>query len=212
MRRRHPKRTITREIRTRRPRHPGRQTAELEALTWPDSIRVRDRMTRPVTSVHSDALVSGAVELMRSRRIRHLPVVDRGGRLMGIVTDRDLRQVVFDPRIAQALGDAPLTLAALTVREVMTWGVISVRADSDLRAAARLMRERKIGALPVVDGGRVVGILTETDVLAALDRFLGARLTTVRPLAAPPGDAEAYDYGLPIPEAANASVNQGVVD
>ena len=89
MRRRHPKRTITREIRTRRPRHPGRQTAELEALTWPDSIRVRDRMTRPVATVHSDALVSGAVELMRSRRIRHLPVVDEKG-VCGIVTIGDL--------------------------------------------------------------------------------------------------------------------------
>jgi len=188
------------------------RTAARQGFRWLEPIPVRDWMRPDPVVVRADAPIAVATHLLRTLKIRHLPVLDDGGRLVGIVTDRDLRQVVFDPRIAQALGDAPLTLAALTVREVMTWGVISVRADSDLRAAARLMRERKIGALPVVDGGRVVGILTETDVLAALDRFLGARLTTVRPLAAPPGDAEAYDYGLPIPEAANASVNQGVVD
>jgi acetoin utilization protein AcuB len=172
MRRRHPKRTITREIRPRRPRHPGRQTAELEALTWPDSIRVRDRMTRPVTSVHSDALVSGAVELMRSRRIRHLPVVDRGGRLMGIVTDRDLRQVMFDPAVQARLARATDALRGLTVRDVMTWGAVSVAPATSIRDAARLMHESKIGALPVVEADRVVGILTERDVLGTFREIL----------------------------------------
>jgi CBS domain-containing protein len=94
----------------------------------------------------------------------------------------------------------------------MTWGVVSVRPDTELRAAACLMRERKIGALPVVENRLVVGILTETDVLAAIDKLLGARLAPLRPLAAPPGDAEPYDYGFPIPEAADASFNQGGVD
>ena len=172
MRRGHPKRTITRELRTRRPLHPGRETDEIEALTWPDSIRVRDRMTRPVVTVHSDALVSGAVELMRSRRIRHLPVVDRGGRLVGIVTDRDLRQVVFDPAVQVRLQRATDALRGLSVREVMTWGAVTVSPDSSIRDAARLMHERKVGALPVVDGDRVVGMLTERDVLATFREIL----------------------------------------
>jgi acetoin utilization protein AcuB len=161
MRRRHPKRTITREIRTRRPRHPGRQQAELEALTWPDSIRV-----------YSDALVSGAVELMRSRRIRHLPVVDRGGRLMGIITDRDLRQVMFDPAVQARLARATDALRGLTVRDVMTWGAVSVTPATSIRDAARLMHESKIGALPVVEADRVVGILTERDVLGTFREIL----------------------------------------
>ena len=172
MRRGHPKRTITREIRTRRPLHPGRETDEVEALTWPDSIRVRDRMTRPVVTVHSDALASGAVELMRSRRIRHLPVVDRGGRLVGIVTDRDLRQVVFDPAVQARLQRATDALRGLSVREVMTWGAVTVSPGSSIRDAARLMHERKVGALPVVDGDRVVGMLTERDVLATFREIL----------------------------------------
>jgi CBS domain-containing protein len=198
---------------TRRTAGPwGRRAAAPDVSRWLEPMPVRDWMRPDPVVVRADAPIAVATDLLRTRKIRHLPVVDAGGRLVGIVTDRDLRQVVFDPWIGEVLGENTLTLAALTVREVMTWGVVSVRADTELRAAARLMRERKIGALPVVDGGLVVGILTETDVLAAIDTLLGARLATMRPLAAPPGDAEPYDYGLPIPEAGDASFNQGVVD
>jgi CBS domain-containing protein len=172
MRRRHPKRTITRDVRTRRPIHPGRERDELDALTWPDSVRVRDRMTRSTTTVQSDALVSGAIELMRSRRIRHLPVVDHGGRLVGMVTDRDLRQVVFDPVVQARLARTTDALRGLTVRDVMTWGAITVTPDTSVRDAARLLHENKIGALPVVDHDRLVGILTETDVLRTFREML----------------------------------------
>lgn len=173
MRRRHPRRTITRDIRTRRSLHPGREQDELDALTWPDSIRVGDRMTRSVVTIHSDALVSGAVGVMRTRHIRHLPVVDRAGRLVGIVTDRDLRQLMFDPAVQARLGNATDALRGLTVREVMTWGAVSVTPATSIRDAARLMHERKVGALPVVAGDRVVGILTERDVLAIFRELLG---------------------------------------
>jgi acetoin utilization protein AcuB len=172
MRRGHPKRTITREIRTRRPLHPGRGQDELEALTWPQSIRVRDRMTRPAVTIHSDTLVSGAVDLMRSRRIRHLPVVNRDKRLVGIVTDRDLRQVVFDPAVQARLQRATDALRGLTVREIMTWGAVTVTPATSIHDAARLMHERKVGALPVVDADRVVGILTERDVLKTFREVL----------------------------------------
>lgn len=171
---------------------------------------VRDCMHRDPVVVRAEAPVAVAVHLLRTRKIRHLPVVDAGGLLVGVVTDRDLRPVVFDPRIVDAPGDAALTLATLTVREVMTWGVVSVRPDTDLRAAARLMRERKIGALPVVEDRRVVGILTETDVLTAIDTLLGARVTTIRPLDTAPDVSTPYDYGFPVP--ADARRDEGVVD
>jgi acetoin utilization protein AcuB len=170
---RHPKRTITRGIRTRRPLHPGREQEELHALAWPESISVGDRMTRSVVTIHSDALVSGAIELMRSRRIRHLPVVDRDGQLVGIVTDRDLRQVVSDPAVQARLRQATDALRGLTVREVMTWGAVTVTPSTRIDDAARLMHERKVGSLPVVDGGRVVGMLTERDVLRTFREVLG---------------------------------------
>jgi acetoin utilization protein AcuB len=170
---RHPKRTITRAIRTRRPLHPGREADELEAVQWPEvAIRVRDRMTRGVATIHSHALVRGAADMMRTRKIRHLPVVDREGRLVGIVTDRDLRQVIFDPSIQSRAGGVADTLGRLTVRDVMTWGVVTARPDTTIGEAARRMHEQKIGALPVVEGERVVGIITESDVLKAFQDVL----------------------------------------
>jgi acetoin utilization protein AcuB len=124
-------------------------------------------MSQGVATIHSDALVRGATEMMRTRRLRHLPVVDREGRLVGIVTDRDLRQVIFDPSIRSQAGVAADILGRLTVRDVMTWGVITARPDTALAEAARRMHEQKIGALPVVEGERVVGIITESDILKA---------------------------------------------
>lgn len=172
MRRRHPKHTITREIRTRRALHPGRDRDELEALRWPESLRVGDFMTRAVVTIQPDRLARDAVELMRRRRIRHLPVVDHAGQLVGIVTDRDLRQIVFDPAVRERLAQAADALRDLTVREIMTWGPVTVSPDTAIVEAARMMHERKIGALPVLAGGRVMGILTERDVLRAFRRVL----------------------------------------
>jgi CBS domain-containing protein len=177
-------------------------------------IRVKDCMVPGVATIHSDALARGAAELMRTRKIRHLPVVDRGGRLVGIVTDRDLRQVIFDPSMRERLGSAASGLGDVTVRDVMTWGVVTIRPGADIREAARRMHEQRIGALPVVEGERVVGMLTEHDVLAAFRRMLGerpellhappvlgprAKPTRVRPLPAEPergpaqGDGAAKD-------------------
>lgn len=92
------------------------------APRWVAASPVRDWMSRDPVVVGAAAPVAVAAELLRARKIRHLPVVDDGGRLVGIVTDRDLRQVMFHPWIQETLGDATLPLRALAVREVMTWG------------------------------------------------------------------------------------------
>jgi acetoin utilization protein AcuB len=173
MRRRHPKRTITRAIRVRKPLHPRAEADELEALTWPEGLRVADCMTRSPATVRADALVQGAAGMMKTRKIRHLPVVNQDDRLVGIVTDRDLRHVVFDPALLDRAPDLRDALRTLTVGDVMTAAVITVRPRAEIREAARLMHEGKIGALPVVEGDRVVGIVTETDVLRAFAKVLG---------------------------------------
>ena len=138
------------------------------------SMVVRDWMKRRVTTVRPDTRLSGAAKLMRVRKIRHLPVVEDAGRLVGIVTARDLRQAMFAPAVQDELENLPAVLAGLVVRDVMTRGVVSVRAATSIREAARLMHERRLGALPVVEHDRLVGILTETDVLDAFQRVLGA--------------------------------------
>lgn len=166
---------------------------------WPDPVRVKEWMTRPVTTIGVDAPVRQAAELMKTQKICHLPVVESDGRLIGIVTDRDLRQMIFDPAIQERLGDVVEALGALTVREIMTWAVITVRPESGLRQAARLMREQKVGALPVVEAGRIVGMLTERDLLRAFEGLIRDRVKGMHPLAEAPALGKLYEYGFPEP-------------
>jgi acetoin utilization protein AcuB len=137
-------------------------------------LSVRDWMTRRVNTIRPDTRLSEAARLMGSRRIRHLPVVEPPGRLVGIVTARDLRQAVFAPAVQDHPERLSSVLDGLVVRDVMTRGVLTVRPATPIRDAARLMHERRVGALPVVERDRVVGILTESDVLRAFQRLLGA--------------------------------------
>jgi acetoin utilization protein AcuB len=137
------------------------------------SMSVRDRMSRRVTTVRPEARLSEAAQLMRTGKIRHLPVVDRAGRLVGMVTDRDLRQALFAPAVQAETEDVRSILETLSVGDIMTRGVVSVRAATSIQDSARLMHERKLGALPVVERERLIGLLTETDVLGAFQELLG---------------------------------------
>ena len=130
------------------------------------SLRVRDLMVRSLVTVDHDAGLEAAEKLMRTRRIRHLPVLDRARRLVGILTDRDLRRALLDPALHERSRQRPSMLERVKVRDVMTIGALAVRPEMDVREAARIMHERDIGALPVVaDANRVVGMLTATDVM-----------------------------------------------
>ncbi len=169
---RHPRRAITREIRTRQPKRRGRERAELEAQTWPDTLRVSDVMTRGPVMIRQTATIGAAWKTMRARRLRHLPVLGSDGRLIGIVTDRDLRQAVLEPALAEEMEALARSLRTRAVKDVMTWGVITVKPEAEIRQAARTMHSNKIGALPVVEHGKVVGMLTGDDVLRTLVRIL----------------------------------------
>ena len=130
-------------------------------------LRVRDVMSENPKTLGRNDQLSLADDLMRAERIRHLPVLDEDGKLCGIVSQRDM----FRGALAQALGYGTAAqgkvLAMLRVKEVMTTEVITIPPDAALAEAARTMLERKIGCLPVLDGGRrLVGILTESDFVA----------------------------------------------
>ncbi len=169
---RHPKRAISRDIRTRVSKRKGRAMDEMEAFGWPErTLRTKDLMTRALITVHPDTPVGRAWRLMQARKVRHLPVIE-GTRLIGIVSDRDLRQVILDPAIQEQLGNVSRALNLLTVRQVMTWGVVTVRPDTDARQAAQILREQRISALPVVEGDRLVGILTATDIIRGFVQML----------------------------------------
>lgn len=185
----------------------ARRTVVDRRPTFLEPLPVREWMRQPVVTVRSDRVVGDVARLMRTRKIRHVPVTDAHERLIGIVTDRDLRQVIFDPVMQERLRGRAAALERLTVERVMTWGVLTVQPTTDLREAARLMHERKIGALPVVDGRRVVGILTESDVLYALEQALRGRVVRPRPLH-DAGTAQDYDYGYPLPDAERGRDNE----
>jgi acetoin utilization protein AcuB len=174
-----------------------------ETPAWPVAVPVQTWMHGRVATVRPHTLVSVAARTMRQRKIRHLPVVDARRAVVGIVTERDLRQAVVGAVVAERVGPAIRALAGLRVRDVMTWAVLTVRPDTDVRDAARMMRERAIGALPVVERGRLVGIVTEHDLLAALEDALRREVTTVRPLRAAGASAD-WDYGFPPPARAGA--------
>ncbi len=128
---------------------------------------VADLMTRSVVTVPPDTPVLDARREMVQRKIRHLPVIGPGKELLGIVTDRDIRLSLPSQATSLSVWEMNYLLTKLTVEQVMTKTVITVGPDRPASDAARLMLDQKIGALPVTDGGRLVGIVTETDMLRA---------------------------------------------
>ena len=127
---------------------------------------VQALMTAPPITTGPDTLVVEARQLMSNRRIRHLLVTD-GPKLLGIITDRDMRLNLPSPATSLSVWEINYVLARMTVASVMTKSVVTVESGRDALVAAHLMLDHKIGALPVVEAGSVVGIITETDLLRA---------------------------------------------
>lgn len=142
-------------------------------------MRVRDRMTPNPITVEPTTPVAEALRVMEGRKIRRLPVL-RDGRLVGIVTLLDLMRVSASPATTLSVYELRYLLDKLTVKEAMTRRVITVPPDAPIEQAALLMREHKIGGLPVVDGEQLVGIITETDIFDAFVDLLGMRKPGVR--------------------------------
>ena len=139
-------------------------------------MKVKDVMSKDPVTIDPAAPLSTAIAVMRSKGIRHLPVVGDTGELVGIITDRDLRQAAFAPVLSEHLSvganrrlrAATETLQDLHIKDAMTWNVATTHPDSPLLHAALIMFERRVGSLPVVDNGHLVGIITERDMLKTL--------------------------------------------
>ncbi len=133
---------------------------------------VREMMRSPVTTLPPEASLREAGELFQARGFRHLPVLD-GGRLVGVLTDRDLRWAT------SALCPEPLSLDA-PVEVAMSRPPITIDPLDPVEDAARIMRKHKIGCLPVMDGPDLVGILTGMDILDTLIKLTGISLPSSR--------------------------------
>ncbi|MBI3455301.1 MAG: CBS domain-containing protein [Candidatus Rokubacteria bacterium] len=142
-------------------------------------MRVRDIMQPRVVTITPKTTLPEAVRLAAERRIRHLPVVDAGD-LVGIVSDRDLKRAMASPATSLEAHELNYLLNRLTVAEIMTSPVITIGPTFPAEEAARLMAQERIGALPVTEADRLIGIVTETDVLELFVRVMGAGAPSVR--------------------------------
>ena len=129
----------------------------------PRTAEVRDLMIDHVFTLRASDDLEALYDLMDAHHIRHVPVVDRDGDLVGLVTQRDLARSALGTQDLLPLSTQQDILRRRSVREIMATEVETVEPDEDLTTAAALLLENKIGCLPVVEGEHLVGILTEAD-------------------------------------------------
>ena len=141
---------------------------------------VGERMTRNPVTITEDTSIDDALHLMRERKVRRFPILDTAGHLVGIISDKDLLHAAPSPASTLSVYEMHYLLAKLTVKKVMSSPVITVSPDMPLEDAARIMADNKIGGLPVLDGGKLVGIITETDIFKILLELMGGRTSGLR--------------------------------
>ena len=135
---------------------------------------VGERMSHPIISMAPDMPVHDALNMFKRERIRRAPVV-KEGKLVGIVSDKDLLNASPSPASSLSVWEMNYLLSKITVSEVMTKKVITVAEDTPIEEAARIMADNKIGGLPVMRDNHVVGIITETDLFKIFIELMGAR-------------------------------------
>jgi acetoin utilization protein AcuB len=141
---------------------------------------VGSRMARPVITIRPETPVADALNLMHKEHVRRFPVVDGRGKLVGIVSEKDLLNASPSDATTLSVWEINYLLSKLTVERVMSKNVITVTEDTPLEEAARIMADNKIGGLPVVRGDEIVGIITETTLFRIFLELLGARKSGVR--------------------------------
>ncbi len=130
-------------------------------------MKVSDRMTRDAITVQADDPIRVAVDLVDQKRLRRFPVM-KDGDLVGIVTGRDLRDATASSVVLTEKKYHDFLLDTVKIESIMSANPRTVSPQSDLKDAARLILEIKVGGLPVLQDGRLVGIITETDLISTL--------------------------------------------
>jgi len=141
---------------------------------------VESRMTPDPITVINETPIDEALKAMRDKKVRRLPVVNQKGKLVGIVAEKDILYASPSPATSLSIHEIHYLVSKLTVEEIMTRNVFTVAHDTPLEEGARLMADNRIGALPVLKNGKLVGIITETDIFKAFLELVGAREPGVR--------------------------------
>ncbi len=137
-------------------------------------MRIKDMMTKNPITVESEALVWDAQKILKENNIRRLPVVDKG-KLVGIITKHDLLEAAPSPATSLSIFELNYLLSKMKVKDIMKKNPATVTPDTPFEEALRLGQEKKVGAFPVVDKGKLVGITTESDIIRFLTRVLGLK-------------------------------------
>jgi acetoin utilization protein AcuB len=141
---------------------------------------VRERMTRAPITITGDMTVIDALNLMKAKNVRHLPVLSKDGHLAGIVSEKDLFYASPSPVTSLSVWEVREMLHLLTVNKIMKEKVITIDEDSPLEDAAVIMSDNKISALPVIRGKSLLGIITKTDLFKSFLNLLGGKRSGVR--------------------------------
>lgn len=146
---------------------------------------VSERMSRPVISVSPDEPINEVLAMFRTEHIRRAPVM-KEGKLVGIVSERDLLNASASSATTLSVWELNYLISKVKVKDVMTKKVITVDHGTPIEEAARIMADKKIGGLPVVNEGKVVGMITETDLFKVFLELMGARQKAIRVTATVP--------------------------
>ena len=136
---------------------------------------VKNRMSHNPITIRSETTLPDALKIMRENKVRRLPVLDQGGKLVGIVSEKDLLYASPSPATTLSVWEITALVAKVKVAELMTREVITVTEDCLIEEAARIMADHKIAGLPVMRGDVMVGIITETDLFKIFVELMGAR-------------------------------------
>lgn len=141
---------------------------------------VRERMSTPVLTIYPDASMQEALDLMRKEHVRRLPVVDKRGLLIGMITSADLDKASPSEATTLSVWEIRDLISRVKVEKIMTRNVISIGEDTPIEEAARVMADSKVSGLPVMREGMLVGLITETDLFKVFLEMFGARYPGVR--------------------------------
>ncbi len=137
-------------------------------------MRVKDFMSTDVVTVDEDTSIHDARKIMETKKIRRLPVMD-GSRLVGLVTERMLLEASPSQATTLSIHELQYILAKMTVRDIMVRDPLTITSDMPAEEAMQLGQEKGYGAFPVVDTGRLVGIVTESDIVRIMTQILGTK-------------------------------------
>lgn len=141
---------------------------------------VRERMSHPVITIRPETSMQEALDIMRREHVRRLPVVDKRGQLVGIVTDADLDRASPSEATTLSVWEIRELISKVKVERIMATEVITIDDDTPIEEAARIMADGKISGLPVLHEGKLVGLITETDLFKLFLELFGAREPGVR--------------------------------